>query len=153
MSLSYSRISLRDICLKLLLDSEEDAEYIVAKAIRDGVIDASIDHEHGHMRSKVRPAIGEIIYNCRKTQTFIPLLSLRLLSTSESGFVCRFIMNLSRWLPFLKARFLSFKAMRFPGDAHRKELASVQALHEEERKLAKEIVEGEMDEDEEMGDF
>ena len=31
MSLSYSRISLKDICLKLLLDSEEDAEYIVAK--------------------------------------------------------------------------------------------------------------------------
>jgi 26S proteasome regulatory subunit N3 len=31
MSLAYSRISLRDICLKLLLDSEEDAEYIVAK--------------------------------------------------------------------------------------------------------------------------
>ncbi len=31
MSLSYSRISLKDICLKLLLESEEDAEYIVAK--------------------------------------------------------------------------------------------------------------------------
>lgn len=30
-SLSYSRISLKDICLKLQLDSEEDAEYIVAK--------------------------------------------------------------------------------------------------------------------------
>ena len=33
-SLSYSRISLRDICLKLQLDSEEDAEYIVAKVNR-----------------------------------------------------------------------------------------------------------------------
>lgn len=30
-SLSYSRISLKDICLKLQLDTEEDAEYIVAK--------------------------------------------------------------------------------------------------------------------------
>lgn len=30
-SLSYSRISLKDVCLKLQLDSEEDAEYIVAK--------------------------------------------------------------------------------------------------------------------------
>lgn len=30
-SISYSRISLKDICLKLHLDSEEDAEYIVAK--------------------------------------------------------------------------------------------------------------------------
>ncbi len=30
-SLSYSRISLADIAQKLLLDSPEDAEYIVAK--------------------------------------------------------------------------------------------------------------------------
>ena len=52
MSLSYARISLRDICLKLDLESEQSAEYIVAKAIRDGVIEASIDHEHGFMKSK-----------------------------------------------------------------------------------------------------
>ncbi|RLV84712.1 putative 26S proteasome regulatory subunit rpn3 [Meyerozyma sp. JA9] len=51
-SLSYSKISLKDICIKLLLDSEESAEYIVAKAIRDGVIEASINHEHGYMKSK-----------------------------------------------------------------------------------------------------
>ncbi|CCJ28582.1 unnamed protein product [Pneumocystis jirovecii] len=38
MSISYSRISLRDICLKLHLDSEESAEYMVAKAIRDGAM-------------------------------------------------------------------------------------------------------------------
>lgn len=52
-SLAYSRISLKDICLKLQLDCEEDAEFIVAKAIRDGVIDAVIDHEKGTMNSKV----------------------------------------------------------------------------------------------------
>lgn len=52
MSLSYSRISLRDICMRLGLPSEETAEYIVAKAIRDGVIEASLDHEHGFMKSK-----------------------------------------------------------------------------------------------------
>ena len=52
MSLSYARISLRDICIKLDLESEQSAEYIVAKAIRDGVIEASIDHEHGYMKSK-----------------------------------------------------------------------------------------------------
>ena len=49
LSLSYSRISLRDICVKLHLDSEEDAEYIVGKAIRDGVIDGHISHEQGWM--------------------------------------------------------------------------------------------------------
>ncbi len=52
MSLSYSRISLRDICLRLGLGSEESAEYIVAKAIRDGVVEATLDHEKGYMKSK-----------------------------------------------------------------------------------------------------
>lgn len=52
MSLSYARISLRDMCLRLGLESEESAEYIVAKAIRDGVIEASLDHENGYMKSK-----------------------------------------------------------------------------------------------------
>ena len=52
MSFSYARISLRDICLRLRLDSEESAEYIVAKAIRDGVIEATLDHEKGFMKSK-----------------------------------------------------------------------------------------------------
>lgn len=49
LSLSYSRISLRDICVKLHLDSEEDAEYIVGKSIRDGVIEGRIVHERGWM--------------------------------------------------------------------------------------------------------
>jgi len=52
MSLAYSRISLRDVCLKLGLDSEETTEYIVAKAIRDGVIEATINHEGGYMQNK-----------------------------------------------------------------------------------------------------
>ena len=52
MSLTYSRIPLKDICLRLGLESEESAEYIVAKAIRDGVIEATLDHEKGFMQSK-----------------------------------------------------------------------------------------------------
>lgn len=51
MSLTYSRISLKDICIRLRLDSEESAEYIVAKAIRDGVIEATLNHEKGYMQS------------------------------------------------------------------------------------------------------
>ncbi|SGZ58720.1 CIC11C00000003547 [Sungouiella intermedia] len=51
-SLSYSKISLKDICIKLHLDSEEATEYIVSKAIRDGVIEASVNHEYGYMQSK-----------------------------------------------------------------------------------------------------
>lgn len=52
LSLAYSRIPLQEICKKLHLDSEEEAEYVCAKAIRDGVIEASLEHEKGYMKSK-----------------------------------------------------------------------------------------------------
>jgi 26S proteasome regulatory subunit N3 len=58
-TLAYSRISLRDVCIKLHLDSEEDTEYIVAKAIKDGVIDATIDHAGGYMQSRVARDVYE----------------------------------------------------------------------------------------------
>merc|ERR1719430_1355511 len=45
-------ITFADIAQKLLLDSPEDAEFIVAKAIRDGVIEAVLDHDSGTMQSK-----------------------------------------------------------------------------------------------------
>lgn len=48
---SYSRISFKDICTRLNLGSEKDAEYIVAKAIRDGIIDATINHTEGYIQS------------------------------------------------------------------------------------------------------
>ena len=54
-SISYSRISLADVAQKLHLDSAtavDDAESIVTKAIRDGGIDASVDHSKGWMQSK-----------------------------------------------------------------------------------------------------
>jgi 26S proteasome regulatory subunit N3 len=41
-SLAYSKIIFADIAAKLLLDSSEDAKFIVAKAIRDGVIEAVV---------------------------------------------------------------------------------------------------------------
>lgn len=45
-SISYSRISLQDIADKLHLPSASSAEYVCAKAIRDNVIEAKIDHEN-----------------------------------------------------------------------------------------------------------
>ena len=44
-NLSYSRISFADISLKLNLPKNTDVEFIVAKGIRDGVLNAKIDHE------------------------------------------------------------------------------------------------------------
>lgn len=58
-TLAYSRISLADVCLKLHLDSEEDTEYIVAKAIKDGVVDATINREEGTMISRVAKNVYE----------------------------------------------------------------------------------------------
>ena len=51
-SLAYSKIALSDVAAKLKLDHPEDMESIAAKAIRDGVIDATIDHAAAVLVSK-----------------------------------------------------------------------------------------------------
>ncbi|KAJ5937406.1 26S proteasome regulatory subunit rpn3 [Penicillium verhagenii] len=127
MSLSYSRISLRDICLRLGLDSEESAEYIVAKAIRDGVIEATLDHEHGFMKSK---EVGDIYATREPGEAFHERIRACLTLHDES-----------------------VKAMRFPMNQHRMELKSAQEARERERELAKEIQEGDMDDEDAGGDF
>ncbi|KAJ6040080.1 uncharacterized protein N7446_004605 [Penicillium canescens] len=127
MSLSYSRISLRDICLRLGLDSEESAEYIVAKAIRDGVIEATLDHEHGFMKSK---EVGDIYATREPGEAFHERIRACLALHDES-----------------------VKAMRFPMNQHRLELKSAQEARERERELAKEIQEGDIDDEDAGGDF
>ncbi|KAF7316420.1 PCI-domain-containing protein [Mycena indigotica] len=124
LSLSYSRISLRDICVKLHLDSEEDAEYIVGKAIRDGVIEGRIVHSQGWMEC----------------------------GSQKSGYGPEVADVFSRRIGYcLELHNQSVKAMRFPLNAHRKELAAAEGAREREKELAKEIQEGELDE-EDMGD-
>ncbi|KAH7867049.1 hypothetical protein Vadar_028264 [Vaccinium darrowii] len=60
-SISYSHISLTDVAKKLRLDSENpvvDAESIVAKAIRYGAIDATLDRASGcHTGSTLRMSL------------------------------------------------------------------------------------------------
>ena len=51
-NLSYSRISIKDITEKLKLENEKEAEYIIGKAIRDGVFLATINHDEGFVQSK-----------------------------------------------------------------------------------------------------
>ncbi|TFK34472.1 PCI domain-containing protein [Crucibulum laeve] len=126
LSLSYSRISLRDICVKLHLDSEEDAEYIVGKAIRDGVIEGRIVHEKGWMECGMQkggygPEVSDVF-----------------------GRRITFCLDLHNQ---------SVKAMRYPLNAHRKELAAAQDAREREKELAKEIQDGDLDEDDIGGDF
>lgn len=127
MSIAYSRISLRDICLRLGLHSEESAEYIVAKAIRDGVIDATLDHEQGFMKSK---DAGDIYLTSEPAEAFHARIQACLSLHDES-----------------------VKAMRFPMNQHRLELKNAQEARERERELVKEIQDGDMDEDDAGGDF
>ncbi|KAF9016907.1 diphenol oxidase-A2 [Hymenopellis radicata] len=124
LSLSYSRISLRDICLKLHLDSEEDAEYIVGKAIRDGVIEGKIVHEKGWLECGTQKnAYG-----------------------SEVGELFQ-----RRIAYCLELHNQSVKAMRYPLNAHRKELAAAEGARERQKELAKEIQDGDLDDDD-MGE-
>lgn len=52
LNISYSKISFADVRKKLSLETLEETEQIIAKAIRDGVIDAILDHESQVMRSR-----------------------------------------------------------------------------------------------------
>jgi 26S proteasome regulatory subunit N3 len=49
--LSYSRISLDDVAHRLGLPSAASAQFVVAKAVRDGVLEATIYHEEGYVQS------------------------------------------------------------------------------------------------------
>jgi len=50
-NIAYSCISFKDVAKKLQLQSASDAELICAKAIRDRIIEATLDHEKGVMKS------------------------------------------------------------------------------------------------------
>merc|ERR1712088_150268 len=117
-SLAYSRISLDDVAKKLRLDSPADAEYIIAKAIRDGVIEAVLDHENGWMQSKENTDI----YCTREPQ----------LQFHERIQFCLDMHN------------QSVKAMRFPPKSYNQDLESAEDRREREAQdleLAKEIAE------------
>ncbi|THV05360.1 PCI-domain-containing protein [Dendrothele bispora CBS 962.96] len=129
LSLSYSLISLKDICVKLHLDSEEDAEYIVGKAIRDGVIDGKLVHEKGWMECS--GAGG-----------------------TKRGYGPEVADVFGRRIGYcLELHNESVKAMRYPLNAHRKELADAAGAREREKELVKEIQEGDLDDEEMGGDF
>lgn len=121
-NLSYSRIYLADVAEKLQLGSSEDTEFIVAKAIRDGVIEASIDHANGFMQSKENIDI----YCTREPQAaFHQRISF-----------CLDIHN------------QSVKAMRFPPKSYNTDLESAEERREREQQdleYAKEMADEEDD--------
>lgn len=120
-NLSYSKISLKDIATKLQLDSAEDAEFIVAKSIRDGVIEATINHEHGFVQSKDTVDVystGEPMAAFHQRITF-----------------CLDIHN------------QSVKAMRFPPKSYNKDLETAERREREQQEFesAKEIADDDYD--------
>ena len=147
LSLSYSRISLRDICVKLHLDSEEDAEYIVGKAIRDGVIEGRIVHEKGWMecggqKSAYGPEVSEI---------FSRRIGYCLELHNQSVKVIWRPALFFRGFDWLIRAYYYYQAMRYPLNDHRKELADAEGAREREKSLAKGIQEGDIDEEDAMG--
>ncbi|ANB12458.1 proteasome regulatory particle lid subunit RPN3 [Sugiyamaella lignohabitans] len=116
MSLTYSKISLKDICLRLNLGSEESAEYVVAKAIRDGVIDATIDHEKGYMQSK---EVLDIYSTTEPQNTFHDRIKFCISLHNDS-----------------------VKSMRYLLNHHRVDLKTAEEAREREKELATEIQEG-----------
>lgn len=66
-NLSYSRISLQDISMKLGLESAQDAAGIVAKCIVDGVIDATIDYDKQCVKSQQK---HDVYTTCEPQKAF-----------------------------------------------------------------------------------
>jgi len=119
-SISYSRISLADVAKKLRLNSANpvaDAESIVAKAIRDGAVEASLDHADGWMVSK---ETGDIY------------------STNEPQFAFN-----SRIAFCLNMHNEAVRALRFPPNTHKEKESAEKRRerHQQEQELAKHIEE------------
>jgi 26S proteasome regulatory subunit N3 len=123
MALAYSRIPLSDVAVKLMLDSPEDAEFIVAKAIRDNVIEAVINHEEGYVQSK---DVQDLYCTREPQQAFHHRISF-----------CLDIHN------------QSVKALRFPPKSYHKDLeesaAERREREQQDLEYAKEMAEDEED--------
>lgn len=123
-SLSYSRISFADICDKLNLDNTDDVEFIVAKAIRDGIIDATIDHDGAFIQSND---------------------TIDIYSTNEPAEAFH-----KRITFYLKLHDECVKAMRYPPNVRKQndeELKEAEERRKSEQELVEEIVEEEDEED------
>lgn len=104
LSLAYSRISLADVAEKLGLASAEDAECIVSKAIRDGSIEAVLDHSNGWMQSH---EVADVYASTQPQQEFHSRITFCLDLHNEA-----------------------VKAMRFPGDGQKKSVETAEARRE-----------------------
>lgn len=101
-SLAYSRISLVDIAKKLGLQSVEDCEYVVVKAISDGVIDARVDHSTGTVISR---ETADIYRSNEPQQQFHKRITFCLDLHNEAVKAMRFPSNLNKLLALTETGF------------------------------------------------
>ncbi|KAI6178279.1 26S proteasome non-ATPase regulatory subunit 3 [Aphelenchoides besseyi] len=67
-SLAYSRIPIKDIARKLQLPTDAEAEYVVAKAIRDDTVDAVITFDTKTTDRYMQSGVSENIYRTTEPQ-------------------------------------------------------------------------------------
>lgn len=131
-SLSYSRITLADVAAKLHLPSVVAAEYVCAKAIRDGVIDATLDHANGFLLSNDQADLYSTVEPQKAFHKFVCasfFCSPSLASLFSYLFFSEFSLSpLSPTCPPFLRRIAftldvhneAIKAMKYPPDAYRK---------------------------------
>jgi len=121
-SIAYSQILLADVAAKLALDHPEDMESIAAKAIRDGVIDATIDHAGGVLISR---SASDVYTTLEPQSAYHKRIT--------------FCLNIHND---------AVKAMSYPPDAHKGELPDAETMKErqrEENELAQTLADDDFD--------
>jgi 26S proteasome regulatory subunit N3 len=123
---SYSRLSLQDVADRLGLPSAKSAEYVVAKAVRDGVLEATIHHKEGYVQSH---DLIDVYATKEPAEAFHRRIAYCLTAYNDS-----------------------LRAMRYPADAYKKQLEASRGNRKKrsddktDEEKAKEIEE-ELDED------
>jgi 26S proteasome regulatory subunit N3 len=119
--LSYSRLSLQDVADRLGLPSAASAELVVAKAVRDGVLDATIHHEEGYVQSH---DLVDVYATSEPSEALHRRIAYCLTTHNDA-----------------------VKGMRYPPDAYKKQLEASRGLRRRGRDDEKEEDEDDLDDD------
>lgn len=125
-STAYSCISIHDIGKKLLLHSDQEAEYLVAKAIKDGSIEAAITFDSNVSERYMQSKEAEDVYRTTEPQTHFD----------------------ARIRYCLELHNQAVKALRYPANVNKAKVETIEeqrAREQQELEFAKEMAEEEDD--------
>lgn len=123
--ISYSRISLQDVADRLGLESARSAEFVVMKAVRDGVLDATVHHTEQYVQSH---DLVDVYASKEPTEAFHRRIAYCLTTHNDA-----------------------VRGMRYPPDAYKKQLEASRGKQRNDDKTDEEVaqeLEDEFDEDE-----